>query len=232
MRLQTDKLETLAEFAAGAGHEINNPLAVISGQAQYLLGYESDPGRQKALQTIIGQTQRIHDLLTELMQFARPAKPHKRPIDVGSLMREVTVALGDLAAQRQVRLVSPEPEHPLMLNADPRQLRTALTCLLRNAIEAAPPEGWAGVRVQTPTTDRLELLIEDSGPGPAPRAARSTCSIRSTRAGRRAAAAVSDCRRPGGWPASTAATCISTSCPADRRASCWRCCREAFPLAA
>ena len=36
-RLQTSKLSALAEFAAGAGHEINNPLAVISGQAQYVL---------------------------------------------------------------------------------------------------------------------------------------------------------------------------------------------------
>src|SRR5207248_2417965 len=38
-RLRTAKLTALAEFAAGAGHEINNPLAVISGQAQYLLGH-------------------------------------------------------------------------------------------------------------------------------------------------------------------------------------------------
>src|SRR5439155_22724360 len=36
-RLQAMKLSALAELAAGAGHEINNPLAVISGQAQYLL---------------------------------------------------------------------------------------------------------------------------------------------------------------------------------------------------
>src|SRR5262249_58818530 len=40
-RLRTQKLQALAEFAAGAGHEINNPLAVISGQAQYLLGHEA-----------------------------------------------------------------------------------------------------------------------------------------------------------------------------------------------
>lgn len=166
-RLQTSKLGTLAEFAAGAGHEINNPLAVISGQAQYLLGHEAEPGRQKALQTIIGQAQRIHDLLTELMLFARPPRPQKRSLDLGGLVREVTVALSDLAAHRQVRLVCPELEHPITLLADPRQLRTILTCLLRNAVEAAPADGWAGVRVHTAASDRLELLIEDSGPGPA-----------------------------------------------------------------
>jgi two-component system, NtrC family, sensor kinase len=167
-RLQADKLSTLAEFAAGAGHEINNPLAVISGQAQYLLGHEAEPARQRSLQTIIAQTQRIHDLLTELMQFARPPRPQKRPMDLGSLIREVTVSLSDLATQRQVRLVSTEPEQPLDLDADPRQLRTALTCLLRNAIEAAPADGWAGVRVQLPAPDRLDLIVEDNGAGPTP----------------------------------------------------------------
>lgn len=167
-RLQGQKLATLAEFAAGAGHEINNPLAVISGQAQYLLGHEADPGHQRALHTIIAQTQRIHDLLTELMQFARPSRPQKRPVDLSGLLREVTSALFDLAAMRQVRLECPELEHPIEMLADPRQLRTALTALLRNAIEAAPAEGWAGIRVRTPTPDRVDLLVEDNGRGPSP----------------------------------------------------------------
>ncbi|MBY0524245.1 MAG: HDOD domain-containing protein [Gemmataceae bacterium] len=167
-RLLEQNLATLAEFAAGAGHEINNPLAVISGQAQYLMGHEADPARQRALQTIVAQTQRVHDILTELMQFARPGRPQKRPLELASLIREACVSLGGLADQRRVRLVCPEPEPGSFLHADPRQARTALICLLRNAIEAAPPEGWAGVRVIAPTPDRIDLLVEDSGPGPTP----------------------------------------------------------------
>jgi signal transduction histidine kinase len=167
-RLQSLKLTALAELAAGAGHEINNPLAVISGQAQYLLGHEAEPARQKALQTIVSQAQRIHDILTELMQFARPPRPQKQALDVPDLVREVAAALGDLAAQRRVRLVYPEAEPSVSLFADPRQMRTALTCLLRNAIEAAPVDGWATVRWQTPAPDRLELIVEDSGSGPPP----------------------------------------------------------------
>lgn len=167
-RLQVQKLCTLAEFAAGAGHEINNPLAVISGQAQYLLGREEAPATQHALQKIVGQTQRIHDILNGLMQFARPSKPQKRLLDVGALVRETTAGLIDLAQQRQVRLICPEQETPLSLYVDPRQIRMALTCLLRNAIEAAPPEGWAGVRVAVPAADSLEFIVEDSGPGPSP----------------------------------------------------------------
>lgn len=165
-RLQAQKLGTLAEFAAGASHDINNPLAVISGQAQYMLADEKEASRQRALQTIIGQTQRIHDILNELMLFARPPRPQKRTVEIGSLVREVALSLSDLASQKQVRLVCPEMDSPISLHADPRHVCISLTCLLRNAIEAAPAEGWAGVRVLVPADDRLEVLVEDSGPGP------------------------------------------------------------------
>lgn len=165
-RLQAQKLSALAEFAGGAGHEINNPLAVISGQAQYLLGHEEDPARQKALQKIIGQAQRIHQVLTELMQFARPPRPQRQLIDVPDLLRSVAAAVADLAGQRGVRLDVLEPPGPVTLYADLGQLRTALVCLLRNAVEASPPEGWARIRVEAPMPERVEFLVEDNGSGP------------------------------------------------------------------
>ncbi len=165
-RLQALKLNAMAEFAAGAAHEINNPLAVISGQAQYLLIREPEPARQKALQTIVGQTQRIHQHLNELMQFARPPRPERQIVDAGSLLREVLTSLNELAGQRQVLLVSPEPVPTLNVYADPRQIGTALECLLRNAIEAAPAGGWAGIRLDAPAGDRLDFVVEDSGHGP------------------------------------------------------------------
>jgi signal transduction histidine kinase len=218
-RLQALKLNALAELAAGAGHEINNPLAVISGQAQYLLkqmqsaecrmqndtqdGAPPEVAQPQvsyqpaainhSLQKIVKQAQRIHELLNELMQFARPPRPQKQPVDVGGLVHEVAGALTDYALQRRVQLHCAEPGHALRLHADPRHLRTILSCLLRNAIEAASREaetrrldevaaqqpagtaptpegfvGWAAIRVEVPTVERVNLIVEDSGPGPAP----------------------------------------------------------------
>jgi signal transduction histidine kinase len=166
-QLQARKLSALAEFAAGAGHEINNPLAVISGQAQYLLRGEGDSSRQQALQTIIGQSQRIHETLRELMQFARPSRSQKQELDILSLVREVLTSLTELAADRRVRLVFPENHEAVHLHADPAHLRTALTCLLRNAIEAAGADGWAGVRLERIGPDQVDVVVEDSGSGPA-----------------------------------------------------------------
>jgi signal transduction histidine kinase len=194
-RLQACKLGALAEFAAGAGHEINNPLSVISGQAQYLLnhlqkseegngqGDEAEPSvsalrlppsvLQKALQTIVVQTRRIHELLREVMQFARPAPPRLEWVDLSALVAEVATSLVDLAARRQVRLETPPygsgttGNSPLRIFADPSQIRAALSNLLRNAIEAAPGGGWARVSlVETSGRDFIQVAVEDSGPGP------------------------------------------------------------------
>jgi signal transduction histidine kinase len=190
-RLQAQKLAALAEFAAGAGHEINNPLAVISGQAQYLLKQlgtgdrrpaiaeeqaadridDQKPKIENSLRTIIQQAQRIHQTLRDLMQFARPARPQLQPLELLVLLDEVVTALGDLAVQRKVQLRRPEPEHrgpPIFLHADRAQLQAALACLLRNAIEAAPADGWAVVRVESAAPDRVDVVFEDSGRGPDP----------------------------------------------------------------
>jgi signal transduction histidine kinase len=168
-RLMARKLCALAEFAAGAGHEINNPLAVISGQAQYLLGHEADPNRQRSLHKIIGQAHRINQILRDLMQFARPTPPHFESVYLPGLVREVADSLSDLAAERHVRLVCPDPEQTPPLSADSTHLRTALTCLVRNAIEAAPAEGWASIRVDMSAPQQIDVVVEDNGPGlPAP----------------------------------------------------------------
>jgi signal transduction histidine kinase len=167
-RLRVRKLAALAELAAGAGHEINNPLAVISGQAQYLLHHESEPARQQALQTIVAQAQRIHEILSELRQFARPAPPQKQPLDLLALVHDVFACLAEFAAQRQVQLLCPLPQHTAHLRGDPRQLHVALSCLVRNGIEAAPADGWVSVRVEACEPEAVHVIVEDSGPGPLP----------------------------------------------------------------
>jgi two-component system NtrC family sensor kinase len=172
-RLRGQKLAALAEFAAGAGHEINNPLAVISGQAQYLLTLEADEDRQRSLRTVVQQTQRVHQILTDLMQFARPARPQKQAVDVRDLMHDAVGGVAELAAQRRVRIEVQAPDEPCVTDGDPKQLLIALTCLVRNAVEAAgvtgegASPGWARVRVEVATTNRLRITVEDSGPGPA-----------------------------------------------------------------
>jgi signal transduction histidine kinase len=162
--LRLAKLSALAEFAAGAGHEINNPLAVISGQAQYVLSHKEDwlasdeeESSHEALGKIIAQTKRIHGILRELMQFARPPAPRYATVDLVALMREVAVSHN----------VSFDPPNGAIdVRVDAEQMKTALGCLVRNALEAIPPGGWVRLTVQVGA--RVEVHVEDSGPGPRP----------------------------------------------------------------
>jgi signal transduction histidine kinase len=186
-RLQASKLSALAEFAAGAGHEINNPLAVISGQAQYVLkqmdwlevsaediediGQYLAGVREKmepSLQKIISQTQRVHAILTDLMQFARPTAPRLQPVSARHLIDDVFDSLQALAQERKVRLVNEPIDREVSLLVDPNQARSALARLVKNAVEAASPDGWAGVRIDKNSDGMLEFIVEDNGGGPAP----------------------------------------------------------------
>ncbi|MFO0929251.1 MAG: ATP-binding protein [Gemmataceae bacterium] len=172
-RVRREKLGALAEFAAGAGHEINNPLAVISGQAQYILGHEGDwftgvdeGGCRKALQTIIGQTKRVHALLRDLMQFARPVASRPGWFDLPTLLGEVRAAQEEFAASRRIQTeVCARPER-LAVYADREQVQITLTCLLRNAIEAAPADGFARLVLVDSGGEQITVAVEDSGPGP------------------------------------------------------------------
>ncbi|MCE9564809.1 MAG: hypothetical protein K8U57_22475 [Planctomycetes bacterium] len=171
-RLRDAKLEGLAELAAGAGHEINNPLAVISSNAQRLLRTEPDPERGESLRAVMRQTQRIAGILRDLMQFARPARPESREFSVSELFAEVEKHVAPLVLERGQRFELEPVDADVLLQGDPAQVRHALTAVVRNAIEAASTNGWVRVSCSAPE-DAAEVVIgvEDSGPGLTPEVA-------------------------------------------------------------
>ena len=164
-RLRDAKLAGLAELAAGAGHEINNPLAIISGNAQRLLRTEPDADRSESLQAIVRQANRIAGLLRDLMQFARPPKPEPRVFPLNELVEAIVDDFASLAAEKGVRLELGELPPEVWLNGDQKQLRHALGAIARNAIEAAPREGWVRLSCSAVEGCAPVLSIEDSGPG-------------------------------------------------------------------
>ena len=187
-RLRRAKLAGLAELAAGAGHEINNPLAIIAGNAQRLLRTEPDEARGEALQAIIRQSHRIAGILRDLMQYARPPRPEPRPFPVTELLQGVREDLALLASERRVQLEVDGIPAGVWIDADPKQLRHALGAIVRNAIEAASlmkeeetlplltgahtGTRWARVSCEAGAADAdVTIVVEDSGPGLTPEVA-------------------------------------------------------------
>ena len=159
------KLEAMAEFAAGAGHEINNPLATIIGRAQLLLKDERDPQRRQMLLAIGAQAYRVRDMIGDTMLFGRPPAPELQPVDlaraVSDILSKQTV---DLAAENCT--VSVEIPNGLSLGADSTQLAIVLSELLRNSRQALQSVGGGEIRVRANSHDEFAIIeIEDRGQG-------------------------------------------------------------------
>src|SRR5262245_61938207 len=165
-RLTELKLRALAEFAAGAGHEINNPIATIVGYVGQLLEGERDPDRRHALSTIGAQAYRIRDMIGDLMLFARPPAPRPQALELVEVIREVPDKLaGQLATAIRLHV---EAVAPVPISADPVQLRVVISSLLRNSLEALGREGT--IRIAARAVDeggrpQAVFSIADTGTG-------------------------------------------------------------------
>ena len=164
-RSRDAKLTALAELAAGAGHEINNPLAVISGNAQRLFRTEPDTERGAALQTIIKQSQRIAGIVRDLMQFARPPQPNPHRTAAADLLTAVRDELAPFAEERRVKLELANTPGGVFVRCDFAQMKHALVAVVRNGIEAAGEDGTVRVSCTDSDEEMVAFVIEDSGPG-------------------------------------------------------------------
>jgi signal transduction histidine kinase len=168
-RVRQRNVASMGEMAAGAAHEINNPLAIISGRAQQLAGTEQDPAGREMLRTIIQQAQRISDIIADLHLFARPPVPDLRTVDPIELAQQVADEMAAEGTPAQLRVDAPEPVPAIWV--DPQQVAAALKEIVRNAVEACS-NGYGGevtISVQAAAGEAaVRLAVIDSGPGMAP----------------------------------------------------------------
>lgn len=164
--LHSRMMKTIGEMAAGAAHEMNNPLAVISGRSQLLATQLSDPKHKAMAHLIHDQSHRLSEIITELMDFAKPVPPKREESDLADLVGR---ALHDAKqhtdpADRTIELTMDDVP-PVMV--DPRQVSAALTEVLDNALSATDPStGHVAIHAAfDPYSSRVALTITDNGCG-------------------------------------------------------------------
>ena len=133
--LEAAKAAALAEFAAGAGHEINNPLATIAGRVQILLQNETHADRRQNLVTIGAQAARVRDMIADLMLVARPPAPAPRRLLINEVAASV-VERFEAAAQSRSCSLSLDAAAPVFATADVTQVQVVLSELIRNGLDA------------------------------------------------------------------------------------------------
>jgi signal transduction histidine kinase len=164
-------LTMIGEMAAGAAHELNNPLTVISGRAQLLARSGHGEEVRKVADIITENAHRASNIVTELMNFAKPDPPEVTDWAVGPFLQDVRqwwVERGSLTApQFSLELSDDLPA----VHADARQIRTVFDEIIRNAVQAMgeTPDRRLIVNCRCDIADeRLVIRIEDNGCGMTP----------------------------------------------------------------
>ncbi len=144
----------MAEFAAGAGHEINNPVATIAGRSALLLKTETDPERRRILETIGGQAYRIRDMIGDAMTYARPPEPIPEEFNPAAEIGPIIDTLKQQFPHKKVAIETSLDE-TIRLNADREQFRVVVSCLIKNSFEVIDQEGVIRVELDR-TSEELD----------------------------------------------------------------------------
>lgn len=167
--VQSERLASVGQLAAGFAHEVGNPLAAISGMLDLLAdGQLSHEEELDFVQRMQRETARIHGILQDLLQFARAAGPdgslEQAPANVEAAIHETITLVTHQPLFREVALsVDVYPELPSVAFSHER-LTQVLLNLLMNAAHACRAGGEVVVRARQ-NGRSVEIDVSDDGPG-------------------------------------------------------------------
>ncbi len=167
--LRSEKLAAVGQLTASIAHEINNPIAVIQGNLDLVrsqLAPEAELTVRDELRLIDTQVERMRLIVTQLLQFARPAEyaGYITPVDTQRVVQDCLVLVGHLLSRTRIDVQRHfgAIRHPA-INAN--ELQQVLVNLMVNAIHAMPEGGRLDLQTADVGDDAVEITVADTGPG-------------------------------------------------------------------
>jgi PAS domain S-box-containing protein len=170
--LLADRMASMGTLAAGVAHEINNPLAYVKGNLDYViekLAAETtiDPDVVLALEDARTGSNRVREIVRDLKMFSRADLESRGPVDVESVVKS-SIAMASNEIRHRARLVRREGNPPPVLATEARLGQVVLN-LLVNAAQAIPEAATESneIRVETGVAadGRVFIEVADTGPG-------------------------------------------------------------------
>ena len=164
---QADKLASVGRLAAGIAHEINNPLTGVLTYASLLAKrLPPEDSMCEDVEVIIRETKRCRTIIKELLDFARPTPPSRRPTDLNEVVRHSLAVVMNQLSLNQINLALDLGEGLPEAYADGNQIEQVVVNLLLNAADAVEA-GQGRIRLVTRALDEgfVELRVEDNGHG-------------------------------------------------------------------
>ena len=164
---RAEQLALVGQLSAGLAHEIGNPLGAIMGYVKLLDDEENRTSRQELTARIDTELQRIHRLVRELLDFARPTPMKLQPVELSEITSQAATMLSHQPRTRHVKVVV-NVDRTLVF-ADMDRLKQVILNLLLNAAEAMPGGGTIVISKRE-NGEQIALVVSDEGPGFSPAA--------------------------------------------------------------
>jgi signal transduction histidine kinase/iron only hydrogenase large subunit-like protein len=168
--IQSEKMASVGQLAAGVAHEINNPLGTILLYSYMLLEkLGSNDTRKEELEMIAKEATRCRDIVRGLLDFARQRKLQIENIDLNRILTEVLSLASKQSSFQKVEVVQALDLSLPVISGDPVQLKEVFLNIISNAGEAMPEGGKVTISSRFNSGGRsIEVSIRDTGHGVPP----------------------------------------------------------------
>lgn len=166
LEAQREKLAMVGQLAAGAVHEIKNPLTSVRGFIQLLQNEAEGSPKAEYLDIIISEIDRVNNIVNEFLKLAKPTQPNRKSSDLRELWEDIRVLIESEAFLLDVNIVEDFSELTKLVSIDSEQIKQVLINVIRNSFEAMAGGGELTIRLyELSDEQKVCLQISDNGIG-------------------------------------------------------------------
>jgi two-component system, NtrC family, sensor histidine kinase HydH len=166
--LEKEKSQLLEEMATALAHEIRNPLGSIKGAGQYLRSETDNAENQKLLDVIIEETDRLNNVVTQFMNYAKPYAVNPKMYNVNGIIEKAVTVIRASELPAGIRIETElNPDLPEVC-VDGEQMKQIILNIAFNGIEAMPDGGTLTIRttrIESEEGEAVGISIRDTGKG-------------------------------------------------------------------